>query len=83
MSNQLSQETKDAIAASIYEGRKINAIKIYREASKASLADAKDFIEALTVELYERHPENFVARKNSGCGAAFLILFVIGCFSIY
>ena len=47
MSDPLPQEAAEQIKAALAAGNKIEAIKIYRTFSGASLAEAKDFIEAL------------------------------------
>lgn len=67
------QQIADAIAA----GRKIEAIKLYREATGCDLKDAKDFIEKLTAELQKADPEKF-PRNPAGKGClVVLFLFVV------
>lgn len=72
----LNDETRDQITQAIFAGRKIEAIKLYREATGQGLKESKDFIEALTVELREQHPDK-VPESKAGCGPA-VVLFV-GC----
>jgi ribosomal protein L7/L12 len=47
MPNRISNETLEAIRSALAAGRKIDAIKLYREASGAGLAEAKNFVERL------------------------------------
>jgi len=74
MSKQFSDETNNRIAESIYEGRIIGAIKIYREATGCSLIEAKNFIEALSIELRQKFPEKFSAKQGPGCSSAVLLI---------
>lgn len=68
-----SDQTRQAIVDAIYAGRKIEAIKLHREATGQGLKESKDFIEALTAQLREEDPEK-VPPPKSGCGAAALLL---------
>jgi len=70
----LNDETRDQITKAIFAGHKIEAIRIYREATAQGLKESKDFIEALTTELREQHPDK-VPESKSGCGPA-VVLFV-------
>ena len=73
--SDLSNITDDqlaAIRAEVFAGRKIQAIKLYREAAHTGLKEAKDVIEAFERELRHREPEQFTARK-SGCAAMILL----------
>jgi len=53
----LSDETRDKILDALAAGRKIEAIKLYREATGQGLAEAKGFIEQLSRELDQQPPE--------------------------
>ncbi len=70
---ELSVEAKQQITNSILAGRKIEAIKQYRESTGTGLKDAKDFIEQFTTELSKTHPE-IVQTNRSGCGSAAVLL---------
>lgn len=72
----ISDELKDQITEAIFAGRKIEAIKLYREATGQGLKESKDFIEALTVRLREEHPDR-VPEQSAGCGAAVLMLCIL------
>lgn len=53
----------------LYDGRKIEAIKLAYASSDLSLADAKDRIEQVEQDLRERNPEAFRAPPG-GCGGS-------------
>ena len=59
-----------AIKDAIYGGanRKIEAIKLVREATGCGLKEAKDFVEKLGNELYAKEPQKFTsAPRGKGC----------------
>ncbi len=71
-----TQEQIDQITAALADGRKITAIKIYREATEKGLAEAKQFIDALIPQLIEQDPEkyaNLSASKGAGCTSVVLL----------
>ena len=76
MSEQATPEQINEIGAALAAGRKIDAIKLYREASGADLKEAKDFVEALDAGLRAEDPERFasVAANNKGCGTTAVLL---------
>ena len=77
MINPLTDNQRQAIEAAIFAERKIQAIKLYREATGAGLAEAKDAVEKLETELRERHPEDFGPKPAStGCAGMLVLLFV-------
>jgi tRNA A-37 threonylcarbamoyl transferase component Bud32 len=55
----LTPEQTAAIHNALFAGRKIQAIKLYREATGAPLGAAKNHIEMLAAKLYGEHPEQF------------------------
>ena len=69
---ELSEDQTRAITDSLLTGRKIEAIKIYREASGEGLKEAKEFIESLTATLREKHPNKFPAAKK-GCASVIIL----------
>lgn len=77
MNRVLTDEQRDEIVQSIYLGRKINAIKLYRDATGEGLAEAKNFIEQLESALREEHPERFQQTSKAGCGASAFLLALI------
>jgi hypothetical protein len=67
--NSVIPEAKLAsITEAIFQGRKIEAIKQYREWTGAGLADAKAAVERLELELRKASPERFTtAPSGKGC----------------
>ena len=56
-----------AIRAALYNGRKIEAIKIYRRCAGVGLYEAKQAVEALEAELRATSPEKFARPAGKGC----------------
>lgn len=50
MYHDLSPEQRSAIQSALRRGSKIEAVKLYREATGASLAESKDAVEAMPVD---------------------------------
>jgi ribosomal protein L7/L12 len=66
--NQLTEQQRQAIDAEIFGGRKIAAIKLYREATGIGLKEAKDAIEDIEKDLRQSQPEKFAHNAGkSGC----------------
>lgn len=68
------------VADLLFAGRKIDAIKLYREQVQpsAGLAEAKAAVEQLEAGLRAQHPENFTApAAKSGCATAVAMLAVL------
>jgi hypothetical protein len=64
----LSQDKLAPIKEAIFSGQKIAAIKLYREATDAGLAEAKDAVEKIEAELRAASPEKFkAAPAGKGC----------------
>lgn len=79
MSTPISPEVTRQIADHVYAGRKIAAIKLYREHSDQGLKESKDFIEALEKELRARDPSKFtVPAGGKGCRGTAAMLLSIG-----
>jgi len=87
MSSEGPDNTKAEIIEAVFAGRKIEAIKLYREATGANLSQAKAFIEELTDDLREKSPERFKplsSGSSAGCGSSALIfLAVIGVVTLF
>jgi ribosomal protein L7/L12 len=73
----LSDDDVEKIQAAIFAGRKIEAIKLRRDATREGLKEAKDFIEALEAELRRTAPASFTAPAAKGCGSAVICVVVI------
>lgn len=66
--NQLTEPQRQAINAAILDARKIEAIKLYREATGSQLVDAKKAVEDMEKELRQHEPEKLTLRTGkSGC----------------
>ncbi len=76
MADELTEKDIGQISDALLAGRKINAIKIYREATGSGLMEAKEFIEKLEDDLREEYPDKFPGR-GKGCAAVFLIGLVL------
>jgi ribosomal protein L7/L12 len=62
----------ESIDQQLYAGRKIEAIKLYREATSAGLAEAKSAVEARESELRAAVPERFAQPAGKGCMSVIL-----------
>jgi len=71
----LSGERMATISGHLFQGRTIEAIKLYREWTGAGLKEAKDQVEALETSLRAKAPARFgPATKRGGClGSAALL----------
>jgi Ribosomal protein L7/L12 C-terminal domain len=68
MSRALSDEQIKTLEASIFQGRKIEAIKLCRELTGLGLKEAKDTVEELDRSLRAASPEKFAASpQGKGC----------------
>jgi hypothetical protein len=76
----LPDDATEAIKTALFEGRKIEAIKLYRQVSGRGLKEAKDFVEDLEEELRVSDPTRFVAGpRGKGCGVGLLATVVLLC----
>jgi ribosomal protein L7/L12 len=67
----------DRIRDALFAGRKIEAIKIYREATGPGLKESKDLIDVVEARLRVSEPERFTAAAGKGCGAAVLAFGIV------
>ena len=66
------------IKEAIFKGHKIQAIKLYREATNAGLAEAKNGVEKLETELRAAAPERYSTQASGrGCLTAVVTLCAI------
>ena len=85
MPDEPSPEEVQEIADALASGRKIEAIKMYREATGAGLAEAKAFVEALIPKLKEQDPERgatLADAKGSGCTSVILVFIGLGAVAV-
>ena len=78
---KLTEETLSEISDAIINGEKIQAIKLYRDATGEGLKEAKEAIEELTSKLSERYPE-IVKQQSGGC-ASVIVVGILGVYAIY
>ena len=79
MNNPIPEDQLTAIKQLLYQGRKIEAIKLHRELTGVGLAESKTSIDKLEKELREKSPENFVpTSEKRGCLGLVLLLCVFG-----
>lgn len=77
----LPDDVIEEIKSALYQGRKIDAIKLYRQVSGQGLKEAKDFVEGLEEELRASDPARFVTRpRGKGCGVGVLAIIVLVAF---
>jgi hypothetical protein len=80
MTDQINSEQRDRIKEALVSGKKIEAIKIYRELTNLGLKECKEYIDGMISELIERDPEKYakLSSSGSGCRSAAMFLFIIG-----
>ena len=66
----LSDENAAEIQSAIFAGRKIEAIRLHRNATGMGLKESKDFIVAVEAELRRTAPDKFTAPPAKGCRTA-------------
>ena len=78
--NQLNEQQRQTINAEIFGGRKIEAIKHYREATGCQLIEAKQAVEGMEKELRQREPNKFATPAGkAGCmGVMAVVTLLIG-----
>lgn len=79
----MDQEDKTKLAEMIMKGRKIEAIKFYREATGEGLKEAKEDVETLEREMREKYPEDFPEKKGGCAGIiVFGLISILGAGSV-
>jgi ribosomal protein L7/L12 len=79
MSTPDPEDQADRIKAALFAGRKIEAIKLYREQTGVGLAGAKAAIERLEEELRAATPASFANPPGKGCaGASAVLVGIVG-----
>lgn len=69
----MSEETAGAITQALFTGKKVEAVKLYREAEGCDLKEAKEAMDALETALREETPESFRFGSKSGCMSVLVI----------
>jgi hypothetical protein len=80
MSENLTPELVQQIRAEMGAGRKIQAIKIYIDATGSTLSEAKDFVEQINDG--ELMPNHSVLKTSKGCLGTLLWLILLGASTI-
>lgn len=71
----LPEDPTAAIKDALFQGRKIDAIKLYRQVSGQGLKEAKDFVENLEEELRVSDSTRFVSGpRGKGCGVGVAVV---------
>ncbi len=84
MTAEYTPEEMQQISDALYAGRKIEAIKLYREASGKDLKDSKEFVESLESKLREETPDKFAHPPGkSGCLVVLVLLLPAVWASVY
>lgn len=79
MKPSIPPEKIQKIAAALYSGNKIEAIKLYREETDEGLKDSKDAIDEFERQLREASPGKFTAPARKGCMLLFVVTFTLFC----
>ena len=74
MNNDPGSNSFESIKQAVFQGRKIEAIKLYREATGEGLKESKDAIEKMEAELRQSAPEKFSSSAGTKGCAGVLIL---------
>ncbi len=74
MTTEISDDDRQRIIDALNAGRKIDAIKIYRQATSKDLAAAKTFIDELELHLRGESSEGLSAPARRGCGTAVALI---------
>jgi hypothetical protein len=79
MPHPLSDDQTAALSLALQQGRKIEAIKLFRNYTGFGLKESKDAIESLESDLRAQFPDKFPppAVASSGLGFAALILVAV------
>ncbi|MDQ8179872.1 ribosomal protein L7/L12 [Pelagicoccus sp. SDUM812005] len=75
MPDDLNEDQMQRLAEALELNRKLDAIKIYREATGLGLKDAKDAVEKLHADLHQKYPDRYPEpSKSAGCSASAALL---------
>lgn len=75
MARPLSDAARDQVHAAVFAGRKIEAVKAYREATGEGLKESKEAVEAMEAELRASAPGRFSpTTTKGGCMPVLLVL---------
>lgn len=84
MARPISEEAMNSLTDALLQGRKIEAIKLYRELTGLGLKESKEEIEAIEGSLRAQFPDKFAARpKGSGCLGSTMVLCCAAALIVY
>ena len=75
MNEDIEKNLENEITTLIYEGKRIQAIKIYRDSTSKGLKESKEYVDRLSMELYERYPDRFAVKPSASTGCMTAIVF--------
>jgi ribosomal protein L7/L12 len=78
MGEPTEESQRQWIQEALFAGRKIEAIKLFRELTGAELKEAKDFVDGLEARLRKEEPERFAKTTAGGGSGGALIAIVLG-----
>ena len=78
MNPPLSTEVQQRITEALYQGNKIEAVRLYREAANTGLAEAKQAVEQMEAELRTQTPTRFAQPAIPSGLKASLLLVILG-----
>jgi ribosomal protein L7/L12 len=78
----LTDQQRQDIEKDLFANQKISAIKIYREATGAGLAEAARAVEQMDRELRKNSPERFAAEKKGCLGVVMCLVLVAGTITV-
>jgi hypothetical protein len=79
MPSNLTDEQWQRIEAALFAGRKIEAIKLYRDFTGSDLRDAKENVETYEAKLRAEFPDRFTAAPpiKIGCSSKVAVLLLL------
>lgn len=77
MPTAFPEDRLNELEAAIFAGRKIAAIKLYRELTGLGLKESKEAVERIEADLRARSPEKFTAPAGRGCSSSAARLLVV------
>jgi ribosomal protein L7/L12 len=78
MERLIQDDKLTGVKNALFQGQKIQAIKLHRKSTGSGLAEAKDAIEKLEAQLRSKSPEEFVnAPVAKGCSTGIALVCVM------
>lgn len=72
--SDLDHDLREQILACLNQKQKLKAIKLYRDATGASLSESKRFVETLLEQLRQEDPESYPQAGTAGCTLSVFLL---------